>query len=225
MKSSFTVTCGCGEAFPLNAIGTQFPKDAQCPKCRLAIWLVEPLGNVVGMTILGRAATELKNGDWTLAIVLGAMAIECELVYLFMKWRRIDLMSARMPTDTDQEEWEQQWRDDVRTIAARLDKVSRLLTGQAFDSFLSKHTELLQTIQSRYPAYKGVTSPKDFFVRELFHRRNKIVHLGEIDFQQADAEMCFTLATSLSQILASMDAQARQVLDTRYKAAQSQGRS
>ena len=222
MKSSFTVTCSCDETFPLNAIGTQVPKDAQCPKCHSAIWLVEPLGNVVGMTILGRAATELKNGDWTLAIVLGAMAIECELVYLFMKWKRIDLMSARMPTDTDEEEWEKQWRDDVRTIAAPLDKVSRLLTGQAFDSFLSQHTK---TIQSRYPAYKGVASPKDFFVRELFHRRNKIVHFGEIDFQQADAEMCFTLATSLSQILASMDAQARQVLDTKHKAAQTQGRS
>src|SRR6266851_5801567 len=123
MKFSFPVTCGCGETFHVNVTGAQFPTSAQCPKCHSTIWLVEPLGNVVGMAILGRAATELKNGDWTLAIVLGAMAVECELVYLFMKWNRIDLTSAKTPTDADDEAWEKQWRDDVRTVAARLDKV------------------------------------------------------------------------------------------------------
>jgi hypothetical protein len=90
MKSSFPVTCSCGEMFPVNVAGKQFPKDAQCPKCYLTIWLVEPVGNVVGMAILGRAAAEFQNGDWTLAIVLGAMAVECDLAYLFMKWNRVD---------------------------------------------------------------------------------------------------------------------------------------
>jgi hypothetical protein len=56
-------------------------ESCEVPICDTAIWLVEPLGNVVGMAILGRAATEMKNGDWTLAIVLAAMAVECELVY------------------------------------------------------------------------------------------------------------------------------------------------
>jgi hypothetical protein len=218
MKFSFPVTCGCGETFPVNSSGTQFPKDAQCPKCHSTIWLVEPLGNVVGMAILGRAAKELKNGDWTLAIVLGAMAVECDLVYLFMKWNRIDLMSARTPNDADDEGWEKQWRDDVRTVAARLDKVSGLLTGQPFDSFLSQNSGLLQAVHARYPASKGAASPKDFFIKELFHRRNRIVHFGEIDFQRPDAEMCFTQATTLSQILAAMDAQRRRALEAKHSA-------
>jgi hypothetical protein len=127
MKYSFPVTCACGETFLEHVTGTQFPKSAQCPSCETTIWLVEPLGNVVGMAILGRAAVEMKSGDWTLAIVLAAMAVECELVYLFMKWNRIDLMLVRNPTGADDEGWEKQWRDDVRTIAARFDKVSGLL--------------------------------------------------------------------------------------------------
>jgi hypothetical protein len=101
MKFSFPVTCGCSETFPVHVTGAELPKSAECPKCKSTIWLVEPLGNVVGMAILGRAATELKNGDSTLAIVLAAMAVECELVYLFMKWNRIDLMLVRNPTDAD----------------------------------------------------------------------------------------------------------------------------
>lgn len=212
MKFSFPVPCSrCGETFDVNVTGMPVPKDVQCPKCHLTIWLVEPLGNVVGMVILGRASMELKNGDWTIAIVLGAMAVECELAYLFMKWNRIDLMLISTPTDADEEEWEKQWRD-VRSVAARLDKVSSLLTGQPFDSFLSRNGEVLHGLHAHYPASKKTASPKDFFVKELFHKRNKIVHFGKIDFQQPDAQMCLTLATTLSQILAAMDAQRRSAL-------------
>lgn len=217
MKFSFAVKCGCGETFAVDVTGTQFPKSAQCSKCHSMIWLVEPLGNVVGMAILARAATELTNGDWTLAIVLGAMAVECDLVYLFMKWKRIDLVSTGMLSNADEEEWEKQWRDDARTIAARLDKVSSLLTGKPFDSFLSHNAELLQTVQTWYP--KNAASQKDFFIKGLFHRRNRVVHFGDIDFKQADAEMCVTLATTLSQILTGMDAQRRRALDAKLNAA------
>ena len=217
MKFSFPVTCGCGETFPVNVSGAQFHKYAHCPKCHSSIWLVEPLGNVVGMAILGRAASEVQNGDWTLAIVLGAMAVECDMAYLFMKWKGVDL-ETRTPGEADHEEWEKQWREEVRTVAARLDKVSGLLTGQAFDSFLAQNAALLMPVHKRYPASTSEPSPKKFFIAELFHKRNRIVHFGEINFQQADAEMCLTCATSLSQILSAMDAQRRLALDAKHAA-------
>src|SRR5450631_1067502 len=154
MKFSFPVTCACGETFSVHVTGTQLPKSTQCPRCESTIGLVEPLGNVVGMAILGRAEMELKNGDWTLAIVFAAMAVECELAYQFMKWNRIDLGLVRNPSDVDYEGWEKQWRDDVRTFAARFDKVSTLLTGQSFDSFLSQNSQLLKTVHEEYPAFK-----------------------------------------------------------------------
>jgi hypothetical protein len=216
MKFSFPVTCGCGETFSVNVSGTQFPKTAHCPNCSSSIWLVEPLGNVVGMAILGRAATEVQRGDSTLAIVLGAMAVECDMAYLFMKWKGIDLMGTKMPGDDDRNEWERQWREDVRTVASRFDKVSGLLAGQTFDSFLAQNSGLLKPLHKNYPASKSEPSPKKFFIRELFHKRNRIVHFGEIDFPQADAEMCLTLATTLSQVLSAMDAQRRLALDAKH---------
>jgi hypothetical protein len=221
MKFSFPATCGCGETFPVNVRGTQFPKSAHCPKCHSSIWLIEPLGNVVGMAILGRAATELQSGDWTLAIVLGAMAVECDMAYLFMKWKGIDLMNTRKPADTDRDEWEKQWREGARTIAARLDKVSGLLAGQPFDSFLAQNGGLLKPIHTQFPASKSEPSPKKVFITELFHKRNKIVHFGEINFPQADAEMCLTLATTLSQVLSAMDAQRRLALDAKHASTRS----
>jgi hypothetical protein len=217
MKFSFPVPCGgCGKTFSVRVTGTELPKTAQCPKCEMTTWLVAPLGNVVGMAIQSRAATELNSGDWTLAIVLAAMAVECELVYLFMKWNRIDLMLVRNPSDADDEGWEKQWREDVRTVAARFDRVSGLLTGQSFDTFLSQNSELLKAVPAAYLASKSPASPKNVFVKEFFYKRNKIVHFGKIDYQQPDAEMCVTSASTIRQILAAMDALRLHALEAKY---------
>src|SRR5271155_2198494 len=160
MKFSFPVRCSCGENFPVHVTGSQLPKNALCPKCGASIWLVEPLGNVVGMAMLSRANTEFEGQDWTLAILLAAMAVECELVYLFMKWNRIDLMPAKA-TDADDESWVEQW---PRTIANRLEKVSQLLTNQSFDSFLSQNSAL----------FKFVTAVPRCFSRVLIASQRRV---------------------------------------------------
>jgi hypothetical protein len=167
------------------------------------------------MAILGRASAELEGQDWTLAIVLSAMAVECDLAYLFMKWNRIEVMSKRMPTDADDEAWERQWRDEARTAASRLDKVSEMLTQEQFDLFLSKNSHLLQAMSQKHPALKDAASPKDFVIKGLFHRRNRIVHSGKVDFQQADAETCVALAATLSEIFKAMDNHRRLALEAK----------
>jgi hypothetical protein len=152
VKFSIPITCDdCGE-FLVDVNGTQLPKDA--------------LGNIVGMAIMHRAATELAGGDSTLTIVLGAMAVESQLAYLFMKWNGVDLTLQRNPTDADEEEWEERWRD-IRSVAARFDKVSSLLTGKSFDSFLSANGDLLKSVRTQYQC-SGETLAKDFFRERAF---------------------------------------------------------
>jgi hypothetical protein len=194
--------------------GTQFPKDAQCPKCNKTIWLVEPLGNIVGMAIMHRASTELSGDDSTLTIVLAAMAVESQLAYLFMKWNRVDLTLQRNPTDADEEEWEEKWRD-LRSVAARFDRVASLLTGEPFDSFLSANGDLLKSVRQHYQSFGG-GSAKEFFVKGLFHKRNRIVHFGKIDFQQSEAQSCFALATALWHILVAMDAHCYRKMQSKW---------
>lgn len=213
MKFSIPITCDhCGE-FLVDVNGTHLPKDAQCPECSKTIWLVEPLGNIVGMAIMHRAATELAGGDSTLTIVLAAMAVESQLAYLFMKWNRLDLTLQRNPTDVDEEEWEERWRD-IRSVAARFDSVSTRLTGKSFNSFLSANGDLLKSVRTQYRS-SGEASAKDFFVKGLFHKRNRIVHFGKIDFQQSEAELCFVFATALWRILVAMDAYCHRELQSK----------
>jgi hypothetical protein len=71
-------------------------------------------------------------------------------------------------------------------------------------------------MHTQYPAAKSAASPKDFFVKEFFHKRNKIVHFGKIDFLQSDAEICLNSASTLSKILAAMDVQRRRALEAKY---------
>jgi len=164
--------------------------------------------------LIGRAATELRGGDSTLTIVLAAMAVESQLAYLFVKWNRVDLTLQRNPTDADEEEWEERWRD-IRSVAARFDRVSSRLTGESFDSFLSANGDLLKSVRTQYQS-SGEASAKDFFVKRLFHKRNRIVHFGKIDFHQSEAELCFALATVLWHILIAMDAHCYRELQSKW---------
>jgi hypothetical protein len=155
--------------------------------------------------ILSRAWDELKRDDYTLVIVLSAMAIECELARLFFKWTDLEIMDKRMPTQADADTAEEQWRK-WNSITVRLDKVSTLLTGENFDAFLLRNPGFLAHIQTKYPTFAVAgASARDDLKDQFFHKRNKIVHRGEIDFKQPDAELCFTLAAALFQIMKDMD--------------------
>ena len=193
MKTSASVICGCGQTIIVEAVGTRVAEEDLCPNCHAVLWFVEPLGNFAGQLIISRSWTELKNGDWTLTIVLGAMAVECEMARLYMKWNEIDLLNTRPANDADREGWEERWRKFF-AIGTKLDKVSELLTGQPFDSFLSQNSGLLRAVQAQYSTITASRSTKKYFEDELFKRRNRVVHRGEIDFPQADAELCFTTA-------------------------------
>lgn len=97
-----------------------------------------------------------------------------------------------------------------------LDKVSVLLTGISFDSFLVQNGHLLTPLQTKYQHWKSTASFKDLFVKELFHKRNRIVHFGKIDFSQPEAQMCFNLASTLWQILVAMDTHRRHELEAKH---------
>ena len=201
----------------LQASGTQDIKDAQCTECGTVFWFVNPLSNPVGIRIFNRAWEELINEDFTLVIVLSAMAVECELARLFIKWNGVDLIPTRMPTPADKEGWAEQWRKWT-AIAVRLDKVSTLLTGEDFDSFLSHNPTLLKPVIAKYPAFTAGQFTKDFFIKEFFYKRNRVVHLGEIDFKQPDGEMCFTLAATLFEVMKKMDDERIKAMDAKHAA-------
>jgi hypothetical protein len=140
-----------------------------------------------------RARQELLSGDITIATLLGAVAVEAEMAYLFFKWKAID--SQKVPsniTPEDRNQWEDEWAN-MWSIGKRLDELSRLLTGKPFDEFARSNMKLLE---SALTGYKPAAAIKGFLQEQFFDKRNDIAHYGKIDFQEADGKQSLSLATA-----------------------------
>src|SRR5882724_4873807 len=74
------------------------------------------------------------------------------------------------------------------------------------DSFVQQKKTLLESALVD-GHYDSATSFRDFFQERFFEKRNKIVHYGEIDFQESDGKLSLTLASSLISLLNAMDKQ------------------
>lgn len=211
MKSSVTVICTKGHSITVPTVGTQEIGTVSCEECGESGYVLRLLGNEVSRRIFERAWTELKNGDFTLTILLSAVAVDCELSYLFFKWKRVDAISESGPTPFMEEEWSEQWRK--LGMKSRLDTVSAFLTGHKFDEYIEQNAPLFKSVD--YSA-KGCTSLKDYLYEEFFHKRNRIVHAGEIDYGAEDGERCFELAMRLFTVLKQMDSLRIKAMDTKH---------
>ncbi len=61
--------------------------------------------------VLQRARVEKENDDFTMTILLCAVAVECALTQMFCKWAAID--EGKLPHEiatTDEERWEETLR-------------------------------------------------------------------------------------------------------------------
>jgi hypothetical protein len=206
MKSPVSIACQCGHHFIAETSGVEPLPDTQCPKCQMPIWIVQGLADFVNVRIMNRAWAELMGKDFTLTIVLSAMAVESEFARQYIKWRKVDygLSTDTSVTLAKEDEWEDEWRE-FRNIARRLDEMATLLTGKKFDGYIGDNPHLVDEIAAAYPVFKTYTSPKEFFRKELFDKRNQVLHRGKVEFQEQDGKMAFALASALFNIRAAMD--------------------
>jgi DNA-directed RNA polymerase subunit RPC12/RpoP len=213
MKNSLPVVCpSCGEQFPQETTGSQLPEYVDCPECDARIYNISPLGNFVTSLLMHRAQQELQNKDVTLAIILSAVAVEGQMAYLFFKWKKVDNLTFDIA-----KQWEEDWTE-MRSIAKRMDELSKFLTGASFDSFAQQKKILLETALND-GHHDPATSFRDFFQERFFERRNKIVHYGEIDLPESDGKLSLTLASSLLSLLNAMDRQRMAQMDIKHKEA------
>lgn len=204
MKFRMLVPCpNCGKRLTVETRGDDRYPDPHC-ECGAAIWLVQS-DMRVSRRALARAEAELHDEDYSLAIILAAMAVECELAFLFSKWKMLDadLLPSEV-TPAHSEAWETEFRKVLHGVGGKLDAVTRFLTNSTFDDFIARNKKLSALLPQVYPNMRS-RKPKTFFVQELFRRRNKILHSGQVQFTKEDAEACTKMAMSLLQILAEID--------------------
>ena len=64
----------------------KYPRHA-CPQCGVSIAIMDSLTfSLIADRLLIRADSEIDKSDYTLAIILSAMAVETAVTQVFMKW-------------------------------------------------------------------------------------------------------------------------------------------
>jgi hypothetical protein len=163
----------------------------------------------IGVLLLERSGHEIRTErDYSMGIVMAAMALDTELSRLFGKWKEIDAIKAGL--HFDREECEKELRN-FRTIDQKIEAVSYLLVRKGIDEFVSTRPKLADVISTGSKSIRLGSLAKDF--REhLFWPRNKILHWGDVRHSSEDAARCYSLADCGLRILREMDHERREYL-------------
>ena len=205
MKFTIEKECDCGGRYVFCAYGDADFGSATCAKCGKSAHLMNPLSvSVTAERLLYRSKAELESGEYSLSIVIAVMAIESFLTRLFLKLKGMDSYAStfNLPTAAQETDWEIEYPRSGG-FSSPIGFVSQRLVGTTFDQFVAGNT-VASAIFSGLPN-PGHIAPTQYFQSELFNRRNRIAHWGYVNSNQAEAELCHTIAVAVVSILREMD--------------------
>ncbi len=206
MKIGITFPCGeCEE--PINAfIGVEDSSMRVTGPCGHFNAGDFDLTFTRGPRILIRARWELEEQqDYSMAIVLSALAFEAELSRLHHKWEGITALNQ--VTDEALDEILRRFGN----ISDKIEHISRLMYRTGLDDFVQRNDELCKTIANGFPSL-ALGDLARSFQHKLFWPRNRVLHLGYAGFQRDDAARCFSIAALGLRILQQLDEERRKAM-------------
>jgi len=126
----------CHRPLIMRAVGS-FPfSDQQCEECGLLVAIIDGSFPVVERLMM-RSSWEFRNGDWTLPIVLDAMACETLVAILHRKWTFLPLKADHDVSQPEEDNWESSFRD-LKSMKEKINSASKLMSGLALNSYVLK---------------------------------------------------------------------------------------
>ena len=205
MKFTIQQGCDCGATLTHETYGSSDWPLIICSDCKDARVLIDPLSvSFIAERVLYRAKHELENGDYTLTVLLGAIAVESFITKLFLKLKRMDSLSSSpyWPTMADEEQWEKQFKR-IRGFENIANSISEQMTDKLFDEFACTNSVACKALAS-FSEISG-TVPSVLIQTELFDRRNRIAHWGFVDSTVEEANICMRLAAATVRVFGEMD--------------------
>lgn len=175
--------------------------DFVCEKCKSNCTGIPSLDVTIGDLILARSCNELNvEKDYDMAIVLAAMALECELSRLYFKWREVEALNTG-PFDLEKSEEELR---EMGSVAKKMTKVSAFVCGGGIEAFAGASDKWKKIISNDFPTLHLGSLPTDF-QREVFWPRNEVLHRGKTGHTKDEATSCCSIAWLGVRILKEMD--------------------
>jgi len=162
-----------------------------------------------GVQVWIKSSYELsQTKDASMAVILAATAVDCELSFLFSKWTGIAQLPQRGHLLTD-EECAEMLRE-FGGIQDKLKKVTKLLVPEGLQHFVSTTDKWRDVILKDFPEL-DITCLIKSIDRALFWPRNRILHGGHAATAQ-QGERCVKVAQICLGIFRDMDYVKRRTL-------------
>jgi hypothetical protein len=206
MRFRHKETCRCGGEIVFSATGTADFEPANCSACDEPAALFDPLSvSVTAERLLYRSKAELELGDFSLSVVIATMAVESYLTRLFLKFKDMEnyATTSQVPNKALEDEWESEYPRSGGFLKPS-DFVSNKLTDKTFDQFAMSNNIVAAHAFLGLPNPNGAP-PSRYFQDELFKRRNRIAHWGDVNTSKEEAEHCYQIAVAIVTILREMD--------------------
>lgn len=225
MKLPVSVTCSaCGRDFPTHGESNEPLPATTCPKCGEKINIVDPLSiSIIAERLLYRSRSENDSGDPTISIICSAMAVESALTQVYIKWKSIENFQANgnWGTEDARELWEEDYRQHTKPggFIKSASFVSKLLVGKSFDSFVKEilNKNARESLTSLGFPLNTDQLTADYIQHELFRRRNRIMHWGEVSHTKQDATKAFDAALGAFAVLKAMDKERYETMEESFK--------
>jgi hypothetical protein len=190
MKFHYNETCGCGGRIAFTTNGDNRFPDAQCASCGIPGHLIDALSpSVVADRLIRRSKDELDGGDYSLAILLSAIAVETFLTRIFLKLKGMQHFAGgfEWPDEAQAARWEQEYPRSGGFIGPA-NFVSNRLVQTSFDQFVA--TNPIANAYFDALPNSNLLTLSSICQNELFTKRNRIAHWGYVNSTKEEAEQC-----------------------------------
>lgn|SRR5487761_450388 len=185
MKIPLELKCpNCGEPRHQVVHVNDLSADFTCAKCGRTSYGIPGLDVTVGVLIFARSWHELEIAkDYDMSVVLAATALECELSYLYCKWKEVEALGAGITSDPEHVETKLR---RMGSVAEKITNVSTFLCAGGIEAFVESSDKWKKTIGEGFPSlHQGSLATN--FQRAVFWPRNKVLHHGTASHTRDDA--------------------------------------
>jgi hypothetical protein len=202
MKFTFKQQCDCGGSYTFEAYGDAHHKPAICSGCGKSANLTDHLTvSRSADRLLYRSLYEMQDGDFSISILLSAIAVEHFLTGLYVKEKRMSHFKKHsgFPTQIEEENWAKDKPIKVGSFSDRCDSVCKIVVGKVFTDCLAH-----QNKQSLFANSLGLNAT-DYIQQGLFDRRNRIAHRGYVNSDESEAKESHAIARNVISVLREID--------------------
>jgi hypothetical protein len=198
----------CGEKYEGTFVIGAGAFDFVCSKCGTSHTGVLALDLTIGFQIWLKSWHELnRTKDPSMAVVLAATAVDCELSFLFSKWTCLETeRSGHVATDEQVDDMLLK----MKRIVDKLKKVTNLLVPGGVELFVSTNPKWRDALTTIAPELDQACLIKSIEMK-IFRPRNSILHRGQ-PVDSAQGELSVRITRPFLEILRDMDLEKRKAL-------------